>query len=226
MPSDESLVSEKEAIEIACDHYKKHGRSSSELGRPEHEEAWSWERMVVLSIVPIQTVVKREGQHLVHDRDGSLIPQFGIVGSLAGIYDDGKGKQLIAKAVRGDQVAHKVLCYFAAGFVRGGCALPLSLRQYIANSLHSQAKEAPQRRRGRDPYANNTRDFYIALTVSMIVGLGFRPTRNRATKYKDKAESACSITAKALAKCDLYMDESNVERIWAQFERAFRFGAS
>jgi hypothetical protein len=222
MPADENLVSEKEAIEIARDHYKKHGRSSSVLGNPEHEEAWSWERMVVLSIVPIQTVVEREGEHLVYDGDGSLIPQFGLIGNLAGIYDDDKGEQLIAKAVRGDQVAHRVLCYFAAGFVKGGCGLPLRLRQYIAASLHSQAKEPPQRRRGRDPYANNTRDFYIALTVSQIVGLGFRPTRNRATE----SESACSITAKALAKCGLHMDERNVERIWGQFEQAFRIGAS
>jgi hypothetical protein len=141
---------------------------------------------------------------------------------LAGIYDDGKGEQLIVKAERGDQVAHRVLCYFAAGFVRGGCALPPRLRQYIATSLHSQAKEPPRRGRGRDAYANSTRDFYVALTVSRIMGLGFLPTRNRATK----SESACSITAKALAKCGLHMDESNVERIWRQFEQAFRIGAS
>jgi hypothetical protein len=213
---------EKEAIEIACDHYRRHGRSSSELGKPEHEEAWEWEWSVALSTIEAATVIERNGSSLVHERDGVLVPQFARAGNSVGIYDDNKGKRLIAKARAGDQVAHKVLCYFAAGFVKAGCELPDGLRGYAAAILRSQAKEAPIRRRGGDPYANNTRDFYIALTVQRVVALGFRPTRNRATD----AESACSVTKKALEKCGLHMEESNVEKIWSKFAPPFKDGAS
>jgi hypothetical protein len=209
---------EVEAIEIACDHYKRHGRSSSELGKAEHEEAWEWEWSSALSTIEGVTVVERNGASLVHNGQGVPVPPFTTASDRVGIYDDNKGKQLIAKARAGDQVAHKVLCYFGAGFVKAGCEMPTRLREYVAAALRSEAKEAPIRRRGRDPYANNTRNFYIALTVLRVVSLGFDPTRNRATE----AESACSITKKALERCGVKMKETNVEKIWAQFAKAFR----
>ena len=210
------------AIEIACDHYQRHGRSSSELGKPEYEEAWEWEWSVALSTIDVATVIERNGVSLVHDSEGVLVPQFASAGNSVGIYDDNKGRPLIAKARAGDQVAHKVLCFFAAGFVKAGCEMPSGLREYVAATLRSQAKEAPAPRKGRDPYDNSTRNFHIALTVYRVVRLGFQPTRNRATK----SESACSITQKALARCGLHMEESNVEKIWSQFAPAFKDGAS
>ena len=51
---------EVEGIEIACDHYQRHGRSSSELGKPEYEEAWEWEWSVALSTIDVATVIERE----------------------------------------------------------------------------------------------------------------------------------------------------------------------
>jgi hypothetical protein len=212
------LVSEQQAIELACNHYKEHGTSFSPLGKSEHEETWDWERSVTLSLIQVEIASERNGVAVVHDNNGLLVPQFTRdLAESVGIYDDRKGERLITKAEAGDQLAHKVLCYFAAGFVKSGCEMPNHLREYIAADLKSL-----ESRKGRDPYANSTRNFYIALTVYFLVGLGFQPTRNR----KTVTESACSITQLALARCGVHMEEPNIEKIWGQFRGAFEDGAS
>ena len=159
---------------------------------------------------------------LVHDQEGRLVPSFGWAPlDWHNLYDDEKGQRLISKARGGHQVANKVLCSIAAKFVAGGCSMPTRLRGYIAEALLYQAQEEPQRRRGRDPSANFTRDFHIASAVLQVVRLGFRPTKNEATK----GESACSITKHALAESGLHLSEKAVEKIWRRFSQVFKGGA-
>jgi hypothetical protein len=210
------------AIETAYAHLKE-GPPTWKQDSPEFEKAWSWEMLIVLSPIDAETGVERDGLRLVSDEAGRLVPKFGwSPRGLASIYDDKKGERLISKASAGDQAAHKVLCKVAADFVAGGCTMPTRLREYITEALRSQAEEEQQRRRGQDPYANFTRNFHIASTVLQVTRLGFRPTRNRATER----ESACSITAHALAKSGLHLTESAVEKIWGQFSRVFTGGPS
>jgi hypothetical protein len=167
----------------------------------------------VRSILPRAVVIERDGYEVLYDLDGQLVPKLALYPEGPAIYDDTKGEDLIAKARDGDQVARKLLFWVAARFVETGCAMPNHLRRYVAETLTSQSRVAPQPRRGPNPYANHARDTDIADAVKKIVELGFRPTRNRATE----AESACSIVAKALERLNIHLSVPAVEKVWNTF---------
>jgi hypothetical protein len=93
--------------------------------------------------------------------------------------------------------------------------MPAHLRKYIATYLREQSRKAPERRRGRDPYANYYRDTKIASVVRELVDLGYQPTRNRASDN----ESACSIVARALEKMGVHLSVPAVEKIWNTYRR-------
>ena len=90
--------------------------------------------------------------------------------------------------------------------------MPPPLRDYICEVL--------SKTRGlRRTYAAD-RDGHIAEAVYVAARRGFRPTRNEATRDKEKpgepaGQSACSIVTKALARVGVPMSERNVEDIWA-----------
>jgi hypothetical protein len=207
-----------DAIELAYESLQQdlpHWRD----GSSGYEDVARWAWFNVLTDIRAGSIVEHDGTYdLVYDCDGRLVPKFLGTPGRHHIYDDEeKGAELIAKAANGDDVAHNVLCKIAAAFVEGGCAMPARLREYITEALRSQAREAPQRRRGQDPYANHGRNFCVACAILHVVKLGFRPTRNRATED----ESACSIVAQALAKFGIHLSDSAVEKIWGQFARVF-----
>jgi hypothetical protein len=153
----------------------------------EHHHAEFTAMFSVRSTIPDAEIIKRDGYELLYDPEGQIVPKLGqYAPDRPFIYDDSKGEALIAKAVKGDQVAPKVLLWIAARFVESGCVMPTHLRRYVAEMLTSQSRVAPQRRQGPNPYANHARDTDIADAVKKIVSLGFRATRNRATE----AESA------------------------------------
>jgi hypothetical protein len=158
------MASEKiaEAINFA---YQKLKRDSIfwETDVPGYVHVRLSESMRVLTKMPWANVVERDGHQLVRNKEGRLVPKQGErTGEFFNVYDDDKGECLIAKAVNGDQVAHNVLCRIAAQFIESGCAMPMRLRAYIAETLFLQFKKAPQPRRGQDPYANHLRDTDIA----------------------------------------------------------------
>ena len=158
------MASEKiaEAINFA---YQKLKRDSIfwETDVPGYVHVRLSESMRVLTKMPWANVVERDGHQLVWNKEGRLVPKQGErTGEFFNVYDDDKGECLIAKAVNGDQVAHNVLCRIAAQFIESGCAMPMRLRAYIAETLFLQFKKAPQPRRGQDPYANHLRDTDIA----------------------------------------------------------------
>jgi hypothetical protein len=185
-------------------------------------DAMTMDQLMVCPTIPGSETVERNGVKLV-DVDGELVPRLGGINykscNYHHIYDDEKGEQLIARAVIGDEIAHRVLCSVAARFVAGGCNMPKRLRDYVAELLTRQSQQAPQRRRGRDPYANYVRDFYITSAVLQLCRLGLKPTRNRATER----ESACSIVSRALERLQVELAEPAVEKIWERFSRKFPF---
>jgi hypothetical protein len=164
----------------------------------------------IRSILPGVEVIERNGYEVLYDLDGQLVPKVAQYPQGPAIYDDAKGKAMIAKARGGDQVAPKVLLFIAAQFVESGCVMPNHLRQYVADTLRLRSRDAPTRRRGPDPYAKHARDTDIADAVGKIVKLGFRPTRNR----ESETESACSIVAQALGKMGVHLSVPAIEKIW------------
>jgi hypothetical protein len=92
--------------------------------------------------------------------------------------------------------------------------LPAHLRDYVCGLL-SKTPDGVRR-----TYAAG-RDLYIAEVVDGIVGRGFPPTRNEATRARERYgasanESACSIVAKALARVGVHMSERSIEDLWAR----------
>jgi len=211
------------AIQIAYDSLKRHSFYWDSVV-PGYIDARMAEPIKLYSRTKGAEVIERDGFQLVSRVDGQLVPRFGGAKGFDNVYDDEKGARLIARAATGDQVAHGVLCFVAARFVESGCSFPPNLREYIAGALLSQSKEPPQRRRGRDPYANYSRDRDVARVVKEIMNLGFRPTRNRATE----SESACSIVSRALNELatelnlDIGLSDVAIEKIWQRLASDLR----
>jgi hypothetical protein len=127
-------------------------------------------------------------------------------------YNEQRVDALIRRARSGDFVAADAACEIATQFIEDGLVLPDGLREYIIDVLLKQLP-MPKKKPGRTPYANYARDFRIACTIRHVMDLGFRPTKNRATK----TESACSIVKGALERLGIYLSEPGIEKIWERF---------
>jgi hypothetical protein len=89
--------------------------------------------------------------------------------------------------------------------------LPPSLRDYICSALSEEPK-------GKRTYAGS-RNLRIIQVVYLVMDRGFDPTRNDATRTKERCgepvnQSACSIVAKALRRVGVRLDERSVEDIY------------
>lgn len=91
--------------------------------------------------------------------------------------------------------------------------LPDHIREYLQGLLQIRQVRL-NKKIGRGREANGARDLFIAKAVYGVTQMGYRPTRNRATKDKEGAPSACSIVATALADLGVPMGEAAVEKIW------------
>ena len=171
----------RDAVEIAYQSLNQNWRYWLEPEVPGYAEEILFGPIKLLSKIS-GPVIECEGFKFVRDGDDRLVPRMGgWRDEWHNIYDDTKGRRLIAKATTGDQVAQNILCAIATRFVESGCSMPAHLRKYIATYLREQSRKAPERRRGRDPYANYYRDTKIASVVRELVDLGYQPTRNRAS---------------------------------------------
>jgi hypothetical protein len=147
-------------------------------------------------------LMHQAGVAVVEDNNG--VPVLSYTGTDA--------NSVIALAIGGDAVAHQALCLVAARLTAKKETLPLALQQYVVGA-------ASQLKRGKkgNPAVNALRDDAIFDAIEIVIKLGFKPTRNRASKH----ESACSIVAKALADCRAALSEGEVETIWQNRRRAW-----
>jgi hypothetical protein len=95
--------------------------------------------------------------------------------------------------------------------------MPSSVRDYACSMLSEPPKGL------KHTYAAD-RDLLISEVLGDVVGRGFPPTRNDATRTKEKYgelanQSACSIVEKALKRVGVHLSERAIEDIWAQYVR-------
>jgi hypothetical protein len=128
-------------------------------------------------------------------------------------YDDDKGAKLIGMSWDGDTDADAALCFIASKMLLFRRELPPHLSAYISAVLLERSDKREHRRRGGNPYAKGSRDFFIVGAVARLVQIGFNPTRNRASP-DEAEESACSIVAKALERIGMYISEAGIEKAW------------
>ncbi len=152
-----------------------------------------------------------EGEAVVVDFND--LPMFGGEECAPADYDDGKGHELVKKAISGDSDADAALCGIALKYVLFGKEMPSHLCGYIAAVLINRFNACPRRRKGGDRYANIGRNLFIIAAVSRLQGLGFKPTRNRATRTQ---RSGCSIVSEALSRMGFAINESGVEKVWSE----------
>lgn len=126
-------------------------------------------------------------------------------------YDDANAPGLILAAWEGDEAAEAAVRMMALDLVERDEPLPPNLKKFVLDLLGGRK---PARRGGRPVQHTMARDLDIAIAVSNMVFLGFRPTRNRSTV----SPSACSIVADALAAIGSALGERRVEAIWAAGE--------
>jgi hypothetical protein len=118
--------------------------------------------------------------------------------------------RLLARARKGEEAARGAARFLAAQILDGGATLPETLNNYIVDDLK---RSTPGRRKpGKDPHANDLRDYCIAFAVlGLMKDSGLAATRNRATS---KSESACSVAVAALGDLGIHLSESAVEKIF------------
>jgi hypothetical protein len=127
------------------------------------------------------------------------LPPFQLPDSSPACYDDEKGATLLVRACAGDADADAVLCEVACQYLLYDMPLPPNLGGYIAVVLRGRFTARPRLGRGRSPYTNVRRNFFIYGAVAHLRAAGFHPTRNRVARESGTApESGCAIVARAL----------------------------
>jgi hypothetical protein len=76
----------------------------------------------------------------------------------------------------------------------------------------------PQSKKGRGRTEKRDRNIIIASAVRKILALGFKATRNEATKADNGVISACQIVATTLTHLGIEMTERAVERTWGAYK--------
>jgi hypothetical protein len=123
-------------------------------------------------------------------------------------YDDEKGKELIKRALDGNEDAGGALAFIAAIFIREERELPPHLRQYVAHTLMDKFRMCGSRKKGGGKRPNAARDFAIVALVSQLKRIF------PATRRGGKGPTACSIVAAGLKRVNIHISENGVETIW------------
>ena len=132
------------------------------------------------------------------------------------LYDAGLGEMCLADA-RSEPFFDQVLCNAAAAMLEATGGIPdPQLRAYVRGRLTGGISPVGKRGRGRSGKDTWGRDAVIVGRLIPPLLDRFSPTRNKATRSKDGAESACSIVKKALSKVRHNMTEKRVEDIWGK----------
>jgi hypothetical protein len=110
-------------------------------------------------------------------------------------------------------VSDGMLCCAAALMLDAtGCIPNAQLRKFAAERLSGDIAPPP------DPKTSNDyRDMVIAgWLIRPLVLKGISATRNEATKYQNKGESACSIVSEALMQLGISLSERRLAEVWAE----------
>jgi hypothetical protein len=132
------------------------------------------------------------------------------------IFDTDAVKLLIADRSKLDP---KLLDY-AAGLLDNEKQLPRGLGMYVAHALRLHAHKLSGTP-ARAEETNLWRDALVEYAVHQMRQFGFKPTRNREQKRKEK-DSGCSIVTKALNRQGFNLTERTVKGIWQGRSKAQR----
>jgi hypothetical protein len=110
---------------------------------------------------------------------------------------------VIFLALNGWNEAHRSLCHYAKWLTDQQQPLPHGLQMYVVYAARHGFKS-------RKRFKNTRRDLGIAIAITELVDVGYRPTRNAGTE----APSACSLVSEALPALKINLTERSVEQIW------------
>ena len=131
------------------------------------------------------------------------------------VYDAGISELFLASA-NTDPDCARVLCNAAAVMLEAtGRISDPRLRAFACGRL-TAGMVTSKRKRGRSSKDTRLRDAAIIGRLIPPLLDRFSATRNKATRSKNTAESACSIVTKALSKVRHNMTEKRVEDIWGR----------
>jgi hypothetical protein len=169
-----------------------------------------------LSLATLQTVLRPA------TIEEAMNPQEGLIlfdwRGRSYAYNAGFGDLLVASAGEGDADSDRMICKAAAAMLEGaGCIKDRLLRAYICKRLDGAMASKAKPKRGRNSKETWGRDAVIVGRLILPLLDRFKATRNKASRNKDgAAESACSITQKALAQIRHNVTEKRVEDIWGR----------
>ena len=128
------------------------------------------------------------------------------------------GDTLLAGA-DGDTFIDSVLCITASIMLDATGGIPDGpLRTYICGRLLGRLSPIGKRGKGQKKTRHEYRNAFIVGRLVAPLLDRFNATRNAETKH---AESACSITQKALVQVDMHMSEKRIENIWGRFSHLY-----
>ena len=104
----------------------------------------------------------------------------------------------------------EALWLIATRLLRENAPLGDDLRLWLADVMASKRKR-PKRKPGKRPYANVGRDIHIRAAITVLQGLGLRPTRNAES---NKQESACDVVTAVLTEHGHSLSYQAVSTIW------------
>jgi hypothetical protein len=117
------------------------------------------------------------------------------------VYDDSKGKNLIARARKGDRDADAVLCIIASRHTEKGTPLPQHLGEYVTDLLEQRIDEAKYSE-GGNRHANFSRNIRISLAVKVV--------REQCGKNQTRA---IQLVQKALEKIGVHISSDGIRKV-------------
>ena len=104
----------------------------------------------------------------------------------------------------------EAVCLIAARLLRENTPLGEDLRLWLADVMDGERKQ-PKRKPGKRPYANVGRDIHVRAAITVLEGLGLRPTRNAESAQR---ESACDAVAEVLAEFRQALSYEAIAKVW------------
>jgi hypothetical protein len=137
-------------------------------------------------------------------------------------HSEEKASQWVADLVaasRADPRLDQGLREFFAFLIERQARMPEPVRDFVVEAL-AREPIVPRRKHGPSRGDRTARNIAIAGAVALIEDeYGFAATRNRASRDKNGANSACSIVTEALSMLGVNLSEDAVEKIWLDSRR-------
>lgn len=170
---------------------------------PETEAAIEFSRMRLARVLPVPIQDLRVELQASWEILNASHPEFPYPEG----YDRLRLGPLIERAQSGDYLAYRTLQILTVRLLEIRSPMPFALSQQLAKFF---GRPLPSQR----TLAIRACDAQICFAINDLVQQGFRPTRNVASRYEDKIESACSIVCVALRRLGINLTEDAIEKIW------------